>query len=236
MLVLIYVIFYPHFEACQRLDSGLATNKNPFYFAGGASSPQLVVSLPPLNSTAFTDNGASSPFPPLPQAATSVDGASSSSASRAGAVGGCLGGEDGAGATTGGAASIGSPMSLTEDELQHERNAFAENVSLGLYQPTPIPASAGGGAGSKSQSNPGAAGGKRGDGANANAANDGDAAGNDVGSECTVCYERAVDSVLYTCGHCCMCYECAWECKHTRGGLCPICRAPIRDIIRIYRS
>ena len=188
--------------------------------SGGASSPQLVVSLPPLTNS-FTENGGS--FPPLPHHSSS-----SSAAIEA--------------ATAGPAASLGSPMSLTEDELQHERNAFAENVSLGLYQPTPIPSSSSS-SNKKYASNKATA-------ANASVklnvdaaaatglaadAADEDAA-NEVGAECTVCYERAVDSVLYTCGHCCMCYDCAWECKQTRGGLCPICRAPIRDVIRIYRS
>lgn len=57
------------------------------------------------------------------------------------------------------------------------------------------------------------------------------------GGECTVCYERGVDSVLYACGHMCMCYRCAvqqWRGKG--GGHCPLCRAPIRDVIRTYKS
>lgn len=56
-------------------------------------------------------------------------------------------------------------------------------------------------------------------------------------SECYICYERSIDSVLYMCGHMCMCYTCAiqqWRGKG--GGHCPLCRAPIRDVIRIYRS
>lgn len=62
----------------------------------------------------------------------------------------------------------------------------------------------------------------------------------DLGSavDCTICYENPIDSVLYMCGHMCMCFECAM--KHWRGGsnggLCPLCRAPIRDVIRTYRS
>ena len=122
-------------------------------------------------------------------------------------------------------------MSLTEDEMQHERNAFAENVNLGLYQPRPTATPGGSKTGAAKS---GAAAGKIGEAMTSGGGEEG--AGNDVGSECTVCYERAVDSVLYTCGHCCMCYDCAWECKQTRGGLCPICRAQIRDVIRIYRS
>ncbi|XP_014255478.1 protein neuralized isoform X2 [Cimex lectularius] len=56
-------------------------------------------------------------------------------------------------------------------------------------------------------------------------------------SDCSVCYERIVDSVLYTCGHMCMCYECSvqqWRGKG--GGHCPLCRAVIRDVIRTFRS
>ncbi|XP_046487241.1 protein neuralized isoform X2 [Neodiprion pinetum] len=56
-------------------------------------------------------------------------------------------------------------------------------------------------------------------------------------SECSICYERNIDSVLYICGHMCMCYPCAiqqWRGKG--GGHCPLCRAIIRDVIRIYRS
>lgn len=56
-------------------------------------------------------------------------------------------------------------------------------------------------------------------------------------SECSICYERSIDSVLYMCGHMCMCHPCAiqqWCGKG--GGHCPLCRAPIKDVIRIYRS
>jgi protein neuralized len=56
-------------------------------------------------------------------------------------------------------------------------------------------------------------------------------------SECTICYERPVDCVLYTCGHMCMCYECALQQWRGRGGgICPMCRMSIRDVIRTFRS
>ncbi|KAG8221979.1 hypothetical protein J437_LFUL003359 [Ladona fulva] len=61
--------------------------------------------------------------------------------------------------------------------------------------------------------------------------------GTGTGSECSICYERPIDSVLYMCGHMCMCYECAlqqWRGKG--GGHCPLCRAVIRDVIRTYKS
>lgn len=64
-----------------------------------------------------------------------------------------------------------------------------------------------------------------------------DAANLGQGNECTICYEHSIDSVLYTCGHVCMCYECAVKQWHgIGGGHCPICRAVIRDVIRIYKS
>ena len=56
-------------------------------------------------------------------------------------------------------------------------------------------------------------------------------------TECIVCYEKAVDCVIYTCGHMCLCYECALQQWRGRGGgFCPICRLAIRDIIRTFRS
>jgi len=58
------------------------------------------------------------------------------------------------------------------------------------------------------------------------------------GSEdCKICYERIVDCVLYQCGHMCMCYECALQqWKGRGGGICPMCREIIQDVIKIYRS
>ena len=57
-------------------------------------------------------------------------------------------------------------------------------------------------------------------------------------AECSVCLEQPIDCVLYTCGHMCMCYECAIGLHHAsiEGGSCPICRQAIRDVIKIYRS
>ncbi|XP_026725576.1 protein neuralized isoform X2 [Trichoplusia ni] len=66
---------------------------------------------------------------------------------------------------------------------------------------------------------------------------EGGATGNLTGTECTICYENPIDSVLYMCGHMCMCYRCAvqqWRGKG--GGQCPLCRAPIKDVIRTYKS
>ena len=55
--------------------------------------------------------------------------------------------------------------------------------------------------------------------------------------ECTVCYEKVIDCVLYKCGHICMCYDCAIQQWRGRGGgFCPMCRNEISDVIRTYRS
>lgn len=58
-----------------------------------------------------------------------------------------------------------------------------------------------------------------------------------TGVDCTICFEKPIDSVLYMCGHMCMCYDCAikqW--RGMGGGHCPLCRAVIRDVIRTYKS
>jgi protein neuralized len=54
-------------------------------------------------------------------------------------------------------------------------------------------------------------------------------------NECSVCLDKAVDCVLYTCGHLCVCYECAQDIMQSQGA-CPICRKEIKDIIKIFRS
>ncbi|XP_041371239.1 uncharacterized protein LOC121384760 isoform X1 [Gigantopelta aegis] len=53
-------------------------------------------------------------------------------------------------------------------------------------------------------------------------------------THCVVCLENFSDSVLYQCGHMCVCYACG---KHllSLGSKCPMCRAPIKDIIRAYK-
>ncbi|KAK9268105.1 hypothetical protein L1049_010545 [Liquidambar formosana] len=66
---------------------------------------------------------------------------------------------------------------------------------------------------------------------------------------CCICYEMPVDSLLYSiscthhvqissmvsfrCGHMCTCLRCAHELQWS-SGKCPICRAPIVDVVRAY--
>ncbi|XP_061584806.1 E3 ubiquitin-protein ligase NEURL1-like [Cololabis saira] len=57
-----------------------------------------------------------------------------------------------------------------------------------------------------------------------------------LADECSICYENAVDAVIYACGHMCLCYSCGLRLKRTSNACCPICRREIRDVIRTYRS
>lgn len=50
---------------------------------------------------------------------------------------------------------------------------------------------------------------------------------------CVVCIEEEVGAVLYQCGHMCTCARCAHALLGRRAK-CPICRAPIRDVVRAF--
>ncbi|XP_061692765.1 neuralized E3 ubiquitin protein ligase 1Ab isoform X2 [Syngnathoides biaculeatus] len=56
-----------------------------------------------------------------------------------------------------------------------------------------------------------------------------------VPDDCTICCDDAADTALYDCGHLCLCYRCALKLKQDQA-TCPICRKPIRDVIKTYRS
>ncbi|KAL7863745.1 hypothetical protein SRHO_G00127290 [Serrasalmus rhombeus] len=53
--------------------------------------------------------------------------------------------------------------------------------------------------------------------------------------ECTVCFDQEVDTVIYTCGHMCLCNDCGLKLKKQINACCPICRRPIKDVIKTYR-
>ena len=50
---------------------------------------------------------------------------------------------------------------------------------------------------------------------------------------CVVCCEAEVNTVFYKCGHLCTCARCAHSLRSRRAS-CPICRAPIREVIQAF--
>ena len=50
---------------------------------------------------------------------------------------------------------------------------------------------------------------------------------------CVVCTEAEVSTVFYRCGHMCCCTRCAFALRQRRSQ-CPICRAPVVDVIQAF--
>eukprot|EP00440_Ansanella_granifera_P013115 gb/GFBE01014252.1/.p1 GENE.gb/GFBE01014252.1/~~gb/GFBE01014252.1/.p1 ORF type:complete len:252 (+),score=44.19 gb/GFBE01014252.1/:1-756(+) len=52
---------------------------------------------------------------------------------------------------------------------------------------------------------------------------------------CCVCYSAKKDAALVPCGHKSMCLRCSSQ-MQSRGLACPVCRAPIQSVLRVYDS
>ncbi|KIW72962.1 hypothetical protein, variant [Phialophora macrospora] len=48
---------------------------------------------------------------------------------------------------------------------------------------------------------------------------------------CQICYGNEIDALFFDCGHVCACVECAKQCE-----LCPICRKPVKQVVKMFRS
>jgi len=57
--------------------------------------------------------------------------------------------------------------------------------------------------------------------------------GEEKGNQCVVCWNAAAQGVCIPCGHLAGCMECLGMIK-TKGWGCPVCRATIEQVIRVY--
>ena len=53
------------------------------------------------------------------------------------------------------------------------------------------------------------------------------------GSQCVICWDGPAEGVCIPCGHLAGCMECLLEIKAKNWG-CPVCRAPIEQVIKVY--
>uniref|UniRef100_UPI00358F3A53 uncharacterized protein n=1 Tax=Myxine glutinosa TaxID=7769 RepID=UPI00358F3A53 len=53
--------------------------------------------------------------------------------------------------------------------------------------------------------------------------------------DCVICQSCAPNTVIYTCGHQCLCFDCATKVKSTAEARCPLCRTTVLDIIRVFK-
>jgi hypothetical protein len=53
---------------------------------------------------------------------------------------------------------------------------------------------------------------------------------------CVVCFDAPKDHAIVPCGHVCVCEACAEQLTKTRTPMCPVCRGPIRETMKVFCS
>ena len=51
---------------------------------------------------------------------------------------------------------------------------------------------------------------------------------------CVVCFDAPKDHLIVPCGHMCVCAGCAEQLTNTRTPTCPVCRAAIRETVKVF--
>jgi hypothetical protein len=55
-------------------------------------------------------------------------------------------------------------------------------------------------------------------------------------TQCVVCFDAPKDHIIVPCGHMCVCEACAEQLTNTRTPMCPVCRGPIRETMKVFCS
>jgi len=55
-------------------------------------------------------------------------------------------------------------------------------------------------------------------------------------TQCVVCFDAPKDHAIVPCGHVCVCEACAEQLTKTRTPMCPVCRGPIRETMKVFCS
>jgi hypothetical protein len=53
---------------------------------------------------------------------------------------------------------------------------------------------------------------------------------------CVVCFDAPKDHIIVPCGHQCVCEACAEQLTKTRTPMCPVCRGPIQQTMKVFCS
>jgi hypothetical protein len=53
---------------------------------------------------------------------------------------------------------------------------------------------------------------------------------------CVVCFDAPKDHAIVPCGHMCVCARCAEQLTKTRTPMCPVCRGPIIQTMKVFCS